>query len=474
MLLRRFYSEPLAQASFLVGCPETGEALVVDANRDVRHYVAAARAEGLRITHVTETHIHADFVSGSRELAQVTGAQLLLSAEGGSDWQYVFASEGTALRHGSQFAIGRVRVDAVHTPGHTPEHLVFLLTDTAVSNQVLGALTGDFLFVGDVGRPDLLERAAHVSGTMEAAARDLWRSLQRFAELPDYLQIWPGHGAGSACGKSLGSMPHTTLGYERLTNWAFQCRGEDEFVRSVLSGQPEPPRYFGAMKRMNRGGPAPAPDVSGLASLNAGELQSALKSEALIVDTRSAREFASSHVPGTMNIPHNRAFLGWIGWLAPYGRDLYLIAQDAGKARKAASECALIGVDRVAGAFLPEAVVDWQRDGGAPSQGHSITPADLHRRLARGEVRLIDVRTREEWCDGHIAGAENVPLPQLLGEVRLAGEERPIVVQCLSGSRSAIAASLFDRAGARAVFDLTGGLDAWEKAGLPVARSDAR
>jgi len=210
MLLRRFYSEPLAQASFLVGCPETGEALVVDANRDVRHYVAAARAEGLRITHVTETHIHADFLSGSRELAHITGAELLLSAEGGSDWQYAFANEGTALRHGSQFEIGKIRVDAVHTPGHTPEHLVFLLTDGAVSNQVLGALTGDFLFVGDVGRPDLLERAAHVSGTMESAARDLWRSLRRFAELPDYLQIWPGHGAGSACGKSLGSMPHTT------------------------------------------------------------------------------------------------------------------------------------------------------------------------------------------------------------------------------------------------------------------------
>src|SRR5688500_1353623 len=198
MLLKRFYDTPLAQASYLIGCQATGDALVIDPNRDVEQYVAAAAAEGLRIAHVTETHIHADFVSGSRELAARTGARLYLSAEGGTDWQYGFAKADGAelLRDGSRFSVGRVRVDVLHTPGHTPEHLAFMITDTAATDRPMGVFTGDFIFVGDVGRPDLLEKAAGVAGTMEAGARQLYASLQRFKSLPPWLQLWPGHGAG--------------------------------------------------------------------------------------------------------------------------------------------------------------------------------------------------------------------------------------------------------------------------------------
>ncbi|MGI8842989.1 MAG: MBL fold metallo-hydrolase, partial [Gemmatimonadaceae bacterium] len=222
MLLKRFYDNKLAQASYLVGCQATGEALVVDANRDIGQYVNAADAEGLRITHVTETHIHADYVSGSRELAQRAGAQLFLSNEGGPDWKYAFASESAAtlLRDGSSFMVGNVKVDVMHTPGHTPEHISFMITDTPATSLPMGVFTGDFVFVGDVGRPDLLERAAGFEGAMVEGARTLFRSLQRFRELPDYLQLWPGHGAGSACGKSLGAVPSTTLGYEKVANWA--------------------------------------------------------------------------------------------------------------------------------------------------------------------------------------------------------------------------------------------------------------
>jgi hydroxyacylglutathione hydrolase len=257
MLLKRIYDESLAQASYLIGCPATGEALVVDPNRDVAQYVKAAADEDLTITHVTETHIHADFVSGSRELAKVTGAELLLSDEGGPDWKYAFAKEADArlLHNGDTFMVGNLKFEVLHTPGHTPEHISFLVTDTPATDKPMGAVTGDFVFVGDVGRPDLLEKAAKIVGTMEAGARTLYRSLNRFKQLPDYLQIWPGHGAGSACGKALGAVPFSTLGYEKIANWGFGAATEDEFVEMVLAGQPEPPKYFAEMKRINKEGP---------------------------------------------------------------------------------------------------------------------------------------------------------------------------------------------------------------------------
>ncbi|HKW49713.1 MAG TPA: MBL fold metallo-hydrolase, partial [Gemmatimonadaceae bacterium] len=217
MLLKRFYDDGLAQASYLVGAETTGEALVIDPLRDFAPYLAAAAEEELRITHVTETHIHADFLSGARDLVKHTGARLLLSGEGGAEWQYRFGASESAelLRDGDSFSIGEIKIEARHMPGHTPEHLVFFVTDGAVADKPVGIFTGDFIFAGDVGRPDLLERAANISGTMQESARQLFVSLRKMREFPDYLQLWPGHGAGSACGKSLGSMPSTTLGYER-------------------------------------------------------------------------------------------------------------------------------------------------------------------------------------------------------------------------------------------------------------------
>ncbi|CAA9340091.1 MAG: MBL-fold metallo-hydrolase superfamily, partial [uncultured Gemmatimonadaceae bacterium] len=257
MFFQRFYDTSLAQASYLIGCQQTGEALVVDPTRDARLYLDAAARERLRVTHVTETHIHADFVSGARELAHQAGAQLLLSDEGGAEWRYGYAGEAGAqlLRDGDRVAVGNVVVEALHTPGHTPEHLSFLVTDAPAHAGPWGILTGDFVFVGDVGRPDLLEKAAGQAGTMEAGARTLFRSLERFRALPDHLQLWPGHGAGSACGKALGAVPSSTVGYERRANWGVATLDEEEFVRLVLAGQPEPPRYFAEMKRVNRAGP---------------------------------------------------------------------------------------------------------------------------------------------------------------------------------------------------------------------------
>src|SRR5687767_12953979 len=331
MLVKRFYDAKLAQASYLIGDSHAGAAVVIDPNRDVEQYVRAAAAENVTITHVTETHIHADFVSGSRELSSRAGAKLYLSDEGGPDWKYLFAPDAGAvlLNNGDTFDVGHVRITAVHTPGHTPEHLMFLVTDTDAATEPVAAVTGDFVFVGDVGRPDLLERAAGVQGSMEAAAHALFHSLQRFKTYPDYLQIWPGHGAGSACGKGIGSLPQSTLGYERRVNWAFNISDEDEFVRRVLAGQPEPPRYFADMKRVNKEGPRilggfHRPQLSPPAAVDA-----LLRKREIIVDTRPAPDFAAGHIPGTINIPLNNAFNTWAGWLLPFDRDFHLIVDAA-------------------------------------------------------------------------------------------------------------------------------------------------
>jgi hydroxyacylglutathione hydrolase len=226
MLLRYFYDQKLAQASYFVGCQATGEALVIDPARHVEPYLATAEAEGMRLVAAAETHIHADFVSGARELAERTGATLYLSDAGDQDWKYLYADQyrHVPLRDGDTFCVGNIHFEVWHTPGHTPEHISFLMTDTAGANRPMGLFSGDFVFAGDVGRPDLLEKAAGIANTAETGARQMFHSLQRFKGLPDYLQLWPGHGAGSACGKALGAIPSSTIGYEKLFNWALSMR----------------------------------------------------------------------------------------------------------------------------------------------------------------------------------------------------------------------------------------------------------
>ncbi len=471
MLLKRFYDDRLAQASYLVGCQAMGEAVVIDANRDVDAYIRAAEAEGLRITAVTETHIHADYVSGSRELAKRTGATLYLSDEGDTDWKYAFAAEAGAvlLKDGYTFRVGNLELRALHTPGQTPEHLSFMLTDTRAADRPMGVFTGDFVFVGDIGRPDLLEKAAGVVGTMESGARRLFRSLQAFKTLPDYLQLWPAHGAGSACGKGIGGVPQTTLGYERFANWAFGIEDEDTFVREVLAGQPEPPRYFAEMKRINKVGPPILGGFRRPERLVAARLGALVTAGAVVVDTRPAAAFALGHVPGTLNLPLDASFTTWAGWLLPYDADLYLIADD-GQIDDATRALATIGLDRVAGYFGPEAVPAWASGGRALATIPEVTAPELAEALRRGEVALIDVRGEHEYAAGRIPGARHLFLGDLTRRLDEVPRERPVVVQCRSGNRSAIAASLLRARGVERVVNLVGGLDAWQAAGLPVER----
>ncbi len=472
MFFRRFYDEGLAQASYMIACDGTGEAVVVDAGRDPSQYLSAALAEGLRITAVAETHIHADFVSGSRELAGRTGATLLLSGEGGPDWLYGFAQgEGaTLLRGGASFHIGRVRFDVLHTPGHTPEHLAFLVTDLAASDRPVGLLSGDCVFVGDVGRPDLLERAAHLAGTMEAAAHALFRSLRRIRELPDFVQLWPGHGAGSACGKALGSMPQSTIGYERVANWGLAALDEAEFVREVLEGQPDPPRYFAEMKRINRDGPPLLKEWPRPERLEAGRLGRVLADRCVVIDTRAGDTFAAGHAPGTLNIPLGKSFSTWCGWLVPYDRTVYLVAAGEDEAARAAGEMAKIGLDRIAGWFASDGLDAWSAAGGALERVAHATATSIAARMKRGDVTVLDVRNASEWEHGHLAGALLIPvghLAQRLGEIP---HGKPVVVQCQGGTRSAIAASVLLSHGVRDVINLRGGYDEWLREALPIAR----
>jgi hydroxyacylglutathione hydrolase len=468
MLVRRFYHTKLAQASYLIAAMDTGEAVVIDPNRDIEQYLRAAAEDNVRITHVTETHIHADFLSGSRELAARAGATLLLSDEGGPDWRYAFAidtPQTRLLKDGDTFNIGSVRVDVMHTPGHTPEHLTFLITDTHAATEPMAAVTGDFIFVGDVGRPDLLERAAKHAGTMDAAARTLFRSLQRFKALPDFLQLWPGHGAGSACGKALGAVPQTTLGYERRFNWAFQLADEQVFVDRVLAGQPDPPRYFAEMKRLNKSGPPLRADVAAPQRQPGSTLQSIINSGAMVIDTRAAADFGAGHVPGTINIPLNKAFTTWAGWLVPYETDFYLIVdtQDASTLESARHDLAMIGLDRVAGYLTWDDVRDAMSGGETTPQ---VTAHELRADTRTGSVHVLDVRSSAEWREGHIAGAQHIPLGELRDRVGEVPHDRTIAVHCLGGTRSAIAASILQASGIKNVVNFAGGYSAWCAAGF--------
>jgi hydroxyacylglutathione hydrolase len=477
MILKRFYDEKLAQASFLVGCAATGEALIVDPNRDVEQFVDAAEAEGLRITHVTETHIHADFVSGARELAERTGATLYLSDEGDENWKYAFAAEAGAvlLKDGDSFRVGNVRIDVLHTPGHTPEHISFVVTDTAGADRPMGVFTGDFVFVGDVGRPDLLEKAAKHEGTMEAGARVLFASIEKFrASLPDFVQLWPGHGAGSACGKSLGAVPQTTLGYEKLFNWGLAEQSEDDFVRAVLAGQPEPPMYFAEMKRINKEGPRILGGFHRPRRLPENRLDALIAEGAPIVDTRSATEFAKAHVPGTINIPLGRSFTTWAGSVLPYDRDFYLIVEDTadGVVEEVVRDLAMIGLDRVAGCFSAGVVQSWIDEDRAGQGVPEISPDELESRLAGDEVAVVDVRNGSEWDAGHIPGSLNFPLGRLTESLGEIPTDRPLVVHCQSGSRAAVAIGVLQANGFDDVSHLTGDFVEWNARDRPVEKSD--
>jgi hydroxyacylglutathione hydrolase len=321
--------------------------------------------------------------------------------------------------------------------------------------------------------PDLLERAVRVAGSMEQSARQLFHSLQRFRELPDYLQIWPGHGAGSACGKALSAVPQSTLGYERRFNWAFGILNEDEFVRAVLAGQPEPPRYFAEMKRMNRLGPRILGGVRRPARLPVGRLAAILKGEAVVVDTRPAKVFAQGGAPGTVNIPLSRSFTTYAGSILPYDRDFYLIIDDRRNQTvdEIARALAGIGLDRIAGYWGTEVIDAWRAGGESLEVTRTVDAEAVLRSFSNGRAMVLDVRGEGEWNAGHIPASVNIPLGSLEERIAEVPRQGPVIVHCQTGARAAIAASLLRRWGIEDVRLYSGGFAEWRAAGHPVERA---
>lgn len=464
MFFERIYEKGLAQASYIVGCQATKEAIVIDPKRDIDTYLEIAERENLRITHIAETHIHADFLSGSLELAHETGAKIYLSNEGGSEWQYQFDHVG--LKDGDVIKIGNIKLGVIHTPGHTPEHISFILTDLPASREPSMIFTGDFVFVGDVGRPDLLEKAAGIEGTMITGARQMFHSLKKFKSLPDHLQVWPAHGAGSACGKALGAVPSSTVGYEKLSNWALKINDEEIFVQALLEGQPEPPKYFATMKKLNKVGPKVLGSIPHPARLSLAKFKEALTSDFQIVDTRDKLSFAGGHIPGSLNIQDNNSFSNWAGWMLDYEKPIILIARER---RVDALNRALIriGIDNLEG-YVSD--VDKLEASGLNLEIlNQISAEELREYIS--EYKIIDVRSYTEYDISHIPGAVNIHSGYLKNNIDKISDDEKLVLYCASGDRSAIGASFLLKLGHRNIYNLSGGINAWIQAGCQIEKA---
>ncbi len=473
MLFRMLYDDKLAQASYFIGCQRTGEAIVIDPERDAERYLELAGREGMKITGIAETHIHADFLSGARELAERTGGRLYLSDEGDADWKYQWLNQKQSggsyhhqlVKHGDKFKVGNIQFEVMHTPGHTPEHVSFLVTDLGGgANEPMGLASGDFVFVGDVGRPDLLETAAGQVGAKEASARTLYQTIQRFKALPDYLQVWPAHGAGSACGKALGAVPQSTVGYEKRFNASIQAAADENgFVQSILHGQPEPPLYFARMKRENKQGPALLGELPQPRPLSAHDLKKIASQKIAILDTRPWAQFIAGHLPGALYAPLDNSFPTVAGSYLEPNTPIYLIVA-AEQVAEAVIALIRIGLDNVAGYATPETLREYAAQGGEIRATKTADIKNLLRRQLNSEELILDVRRADEYQAGHLAGAQNIAHTRLLARLNEVPRDRHLLVHCRTSNRSAYATAFLEKHG----YDVTtlhGGFEAWQAAG---------
>ncbi|UKA63312.1 rhodanese-like domain-containing protein [Arthrobacter sp. FW306-04-A] len=456
MLIERIYDEDLAQASYLIGCQAKGEAVVVDGRRDIAVYRDLAAKNGMKIVAVTETHIHADYLSGTRELAAATGAKIYVSGEGGPDWQYEF--DGERLYDGDKITIGNISIQALHTPGHTPEHLSFLVTDGAFSDQPGYLLSGDFVFSGDLGRPDLLDEAAGGVDTRLMGAKQLFASLRdKFLTLPDYVQVHPGHGAGSACGKALGAIPSSTIGYERLYAWwgpYLAANDVQGFINELLDGQPDAHAYFGRMKRENRQGPAVMGERAPLVELDIADVAKDLAEDKVtFIDTRPNAVVHERSVTRSLNIPAGKSVASYGAWVVNPEADrnpLVLLAADQEQAQEVRDHLVRVGIDNVAGY-----VTGFE---GLPTfTPRLIQPSEL---AGFDEAMVLDVRNRTEHAAGHIPGSHQLSGGRVMWHLDELPAEGTIVSYCQSGVRNSVAASALRRAGYDVV-ELDGSYNAW-------------
>jgi hydroxyacylglutathione hydrolase len=469
VLLERFEDKGLAQFSYAIGCEAAGTIAIVDPRRDVDVYLAFAHARDLRITDVLETHIHADFASGARELAARSGAELWLSAyDRGELYEAAFAHR--PMHDGEALTLGRVRIEARHTPGHTPEHLSFLAYDLArapATPEVL--LSGDFLFVGSLGRPDLIGESAKMR-----LAGQLHDSVTRvLPPLPDLVEVHPAHGAGSMCGSGMGARPMSTLGYERVANpYLRQNLSRNDFISEILAHVPPFPPYYKRMKVLNARGAAGVEPLPGLHPVAPRDFRNLVESGHVVIDLRDQLSFGAGHIPDAFGIGADGQLSMWAGWVVPYETPLLLVASDPTEAEDAVRQLVRVGLDDVRG-YLDGGMEKWIEAGYRVAHTRQATPSELADELSRRPVEVLDVRSDEEWRSGHVPGARHVMGGYLADQVgTLPRDGTTLAVICASGYRSTVAASVLERAGFASVASVTGGMAAWQHAGLGLEKDD--
>ncbi len=457
MFFERVYDETLAQASYVIGCQSGGVAAVIDPKRDIDTYLEIAEKNQLKITKVLETHIHADFLCGSRELAHATGAEIFVSDEGDEDWKYDFSS--TKLKDGNTINLGNLSIEALHTPGHTPEHLSYKLIDHPATDAPIMLFTGDDLFLGDVGRPDLLEQAAGIQGTQEEGAKALFQSLSVFTSMPDYVQVWPGHGSGSACGKALGAVPSSTIGYEKIRNWALQLLDhEKKFTQELLEDQPEPPTYFAKMKQLNKEQRPVLSEIPEIKHLNQTEWNTLKAEGKMIVDTRKVIKYREKHLKTTINIPNNKSLSTWMGWFADYDDVIALVATED-EIKEIARKLMRIGLDHNLSYITPDELLKWEKEN--LSNYKVIEKSEVKKLMKDEDVQVIDVRGASEYKENHIDGAKNIFVGNLEENIDQIPTHKQLIIHCQTGARAAIAHSILQKNGIQNSFNYAGGMDDW-------------
>lgn len=467
MLLERFEDKGLAHYSYALACESAGIVAIVDPRRDVDVYREFAHRRGLRITHVLETHIHADFASGARELAERTGAELWLSAyDAGELYEVAFPHH--PMHDAEAITLGNVRIEARHTPGHTPEHLAFLgfeLARAATTPALM--LSGDFLFVGSLGRPDLIGEEAKVG-----LANALYDSVRKvLATLPDGLEIHPAHGAGSMCGSGMSARPMSTLGFERIANPYLRAGlTRDAFVAEILGHVPPFPPYYKRMKQLNSRGPATLDLAQNLTAIDAHEFRTLVESGYVVVDVRDQLSFGAGHIPGAFGVGIAGSQSTWAAWVVPYETPLLIVCDHPADAESTRRALVRVGLDDVRG-YLDGGMTGWIENGFEVAHTRQVSPTELAAELPRRRVTVVDVRSDEEWNDGHVAGARHLMAGTLADHApSLPRDGVTLALMCGTGYRSTVAASVLERTGFTNLVNLTGGMAAWQHAGLPVQR----
>ena len=452
MYFRQFYLGCLAQASYLIG--DGGEAVVVDPRRDVDEYIEEARRQGLAIRHVIETHLHADFVSGHRELAAKTGAKIYFGAKAGARFEHVPVHEGDEIR------MGNVVLRFLETPGHTPESVSVVVTDRSKSEQPEAVLTGDTLFIGDVGRPDLL--GARMSAAELAGM--LYDSLHgKLLKLPDATKVYPAHGAGSLCGRNISSETSSTIGDQRRFNYALQPMAREQFISMMTADLPEAPAYFSRDVAINREGAAGLSELPPPPPLTPEQVAGLQDAGALVLDTRPSAAYGTAHVPGSLHIPLSGQFASWAGALVPPEARIVLVAEDPEHEEEARLRLARVGLENVAGC-LDGGIAAWEASGRPLATTEQIAVDELAERIREGSLSVLDVRRPMEWQAGHIEGARHVPLNNLLRQAGEFEKDGALAVVCASGYRSSVATSVLERKGFRKLSNVVGGMTAWTAA----------